>query len=158
MSEMLYQVFLERESELVNNVIQRLKSSTARSYQQMEWESLLHRVESLVTYFMMSFRTKPAQFVDYIAEIAEVRQAADYRLKEILMALRILEELSWEITVDGVALDEQVRMLARVTGTIGAAKDRLAEIWVDHMEAEAEVARSQGTQRADRTGTTPQEV
>lgn len=141
MSELLYRAFLERETELVNNTLQRLKSSTSQKYMEMDWESLLHRVESLVNYFMLSFRTRPGQFVDYIAEIAEARIEADYRLQEILMALRILEELSWEITVDAVPLEEQVRLLARVTGTIGAAKDRLAEIYVEHMEKEAAAAR-----------------
>ncbi len=51
-----------------------------------------------------------------------------------------------------------MRELAQTFRFPATSKDRLAEIWVDHMEAEAEVARSQGTQRADRTGTTPQEV
>ena len=73
MSDVLYLAFHERETELVAALVTRLRNSTSQHYQQLDEASLQHRAETLVTGFVTSFRTKPARFVEYIAEIAAER-------------------------------------------------------------------------------------
>jgi hypothetical protein len=136
MSDLLYRVFLEHEAELVEDVLGQLKHSTSPHYRDMEWHDLLRRVESLVAFFIISLRETPAQFIKYITEIGEERICEGYCIAEVLMALRILEENAWIIVVQNIPPQGQIRSLSRVTGTIGAAKDKMAQVYVAHLEAE----------------------
>jgi len=132
MSDLLYRAFLENESMLVDDIMKQLRNSTSRHYQELEWDVLRRRVQSLVAYFLISLREKPGRFVDYVAELAAERCAEGYCLEEVLQALRILEEKAWIITIEAVPVEGQVRSLSRVTGTVGAAKDRMAVYYVEH--------------------------
>lgn len=136
MSDLLYRVVLEREMELVNEIHRQLVHSTAQHYKDLEWEILLRRVESLVAYFLMSVRETPDLFINYIAEAVEERIAEGFRLAEILMAMRILEEKVWLVIVEDIPLPGRTSALAKVTGTIGAAKDLLAVSYVKHTAKE----------------------
>jgi len=134
MSDLIYRVFLDNEADLVNDIIHQLKQSTSRHYMALEWDVLLRRVESMVAYFLISLRGTPDQFVRYASEMAEERIAEGYSINEILMVLGILEEKSWAIIVEGMPREGQVRCLSRVTGTIGAVKEKLPGIYVAHLE------------------------
>jgi hypothetical protein len=136
MSDLLYRALLDRETELVNEIHRQLKHSTSQHYMDMDWEVLLRRVESMVAYFLMSVRESPDLFIKYINEAVEERIDEGFRLAEILMALRILEEKVWLVCVEDVPLPGRTSALARVTGTIGAAKDRLAVVYVERAERE----------------------
>jgi hypothetical protein len=130
MAEDLYRALLEHETELVDGVIHELKHSTARVYVEMEWETLHRRIEALVAHLLVSIRESPVAFINYVAEIADTRLAEGCPLEEILLALRVLEEKVWIMTTGVMPLENQIEALCRITGTVGAAKDRLAAIYV----------------------------
>ena len=136
MSEQLHRVFVENEKDLVRDVMQQLKHSTSPHYTELEWDVLHQRVESLVAYFLVSLNETPDQFISYIGGIAEERIVENYSITECLSALRILEEKAWLIIVREVPQQDLIRALSRVTGTIGAAKDLMAKVYVDHLEHE----------------------
>jgi len=140
MSDLLYRVFLENEAELVNDILSQLKHSTSPHYQEMEWDVLMRRVESLVAYFIIFLRETPDQFIEYVAKMGEERIAEGYCIAEVLMALRILEEKAWVVIVQNVPHQGQIRSLSRVTGAIGAAKDLLAHLYVSHLEEAEKVS------------------
>ena len=134
MSDLLYRALLGREAELVNEIHRQLIHSTAQHYKDLDYEVLLHRVESLVAYFLMSLRETPDLFTKYIDKVTEERIGEGFRLAETLMAMRILEEKIWLVIVEDIPLPGRTAALARVTGTIGAAKDRLAVAYVAHQQ------------------------
>jgi len=136
MSDLLYRVLLERETELVNEIHRQLVHSTSQHYKNLDYEVLLRRVESLVAYFLMSLRETPDLFLKYVSQAVEDRIDEGFRLAEILMAMRILEEKVWFIIVEDVPLPGRTAALARITATIGAAKDRLAVSYVAHTKQE----------------------
>lgn len=142
MSDLLYRVVLERETELVNEIQRQLVHSTSQHYRDLEWEILLRRVESLVAYFLMSLRETPDLFTNYISGAVEERIAEGFRLAEILMAMRILEEKVWLVIVEDIPLPGRTSALAKVTGTIGAAKDLLAVSYVRQTAKEEEAAKT----------------
>lgn len=144
MSDLLYRVILDRESELVNEIHQQLIHSTAQHYKELDWEVLLRRVETTVAYFLMSLRETPDLFISFMGEIAEKRISEGFRLAETLMALRILEERMWMIIVEDVPLPGRTAALAKVTGIIGAAKDRLAVSYVEHQAKQEENVQEEG--------------
>lgn len=147
MSDLLYRVLLDHEAELVNEIHRQLVHSTARHYKELEWDILLRRVESLVAFFMMSVRETPDLFFNYIAQAVEERIEEGFRLAEILMAMRILEEKIWLVIVEDVPLPGRTAALARVTGIIGAAKDRLAVSYLDHSAREEDAVQTAETIR-----------
>ena len=134
MSDLLYRVMLNREPELVDEIHHQLMHSNALHYKNMGDKLLLHRVESLVAHFIVSLRENQDHFINYVSEIASERIHEGFRLAETLMSMRILEERLWLITVEDMPMDGRVQALARVTNTIGAAKDQLAEVYVENAE------------------------
>lgn len=136
MSDLLYRVLLDRETDMVNEVHRQLIHSTSGHYEEMPWDLLLHRVESLTAYFMVALHETPDRFVDYVAEMAEARIGEGFRLAETLTAMRILEDQVWLIIVEDVPLPGRTAALAKITDIIGAAKHRLASVYLEHAHAE----------------------
>jgi len=134
MSEYLYRVFHENETGLVQDVTRELKSSTSPHYLDIDTSVLYQRVETLVAYFLLSLKDTPEQFVKYVSQMAEERIAEGFTINETLMALRVLEERAWLLVTQFVPQQGIVPSLSRVTGTVGAAKDQLAHVYVEHLE------------------------
>lgn len=134
MSEYLYKIFHDCEKDLVNDIIHQLRHSTSPHYLEIESDILQQRVETLVAFFLLSLKETPDHFVKYVAELATERIAEGFSINECLMALRILEEKSWLLVAQFVPQQGLVKSLSRVTGTVGAAKDELAHVYVAHLE------------------------
>lgn len=134
MSRVLYEVLLKNRTELINSVICRLNNSGALHYQRIDAEDLHRRAENLVGAFLASIDERPAVFTTYLELVANERIAEGVLLHEIQIALQILEEKAWRLVVDLMPQVEQVHCLSRITGTIGAAKDQLAHIYLQHLE------------------------
>lgn len=118
------------ETELTDEVVRDVKHSSAHHYVDMDLQVLHRRIEVLVARLLQSIRETPKAFIAHVVDIAEARVAEGFALGEILLALRVLEEKAWAKTVAVMPIEEQVISLSRISGTIGAAKDRLAEIYV----------------------------
>jgi len=129
-----YPTLKERRDELVDMVCKRLKSSDAPHYRQTGSVELRERSEALVDAFLGSAKGDPAAFVAYIGKLAEERIAEGFVLREIQLALSILEEQAWQVAVECSTISSLVPHLSLVTTTIGRAKDRLAEIFLDHKQ------------------------
>jgi hypothetical protein len=100
----------------------------------MEDILLRGRAGDLVQSFLRSIKEKPALFLAYLTGIVENRISEGVFLHEIQTVLQILEEKAWWLVVDDVPMADQVRGLSRITGTIGAAKDQIAHIYLRHLE------------------------
>jgi hypothetical protein len=131
---MLYEVMSRNEAKLTAGVTQRLKSSGALHYKLMEEVVLKSRAEDLVEAFINSIKEKPDRLKNYLTRIAEERISEGIFLHEIQIVLQILEEKAWKLVVDFVPQSEQIRCLSYITGTIGTAKDQLAQIYLQHLE------------------------
>ena len=134
MSELLHLVFVENEKDLVRDVMQQLRHSTSPHYTTLDDDVLHQRVADLIAYFMISLKETPDQFTKYIGGIAEERFVENYSITECLSALRTLEEKAWALIVREIPQQDLVHALTRVTGNIGAAKDLMAKVFVEHLE------------------------
>lgn len=141
MSEYLYRVFQENEGDLVRDVIHQLRHSTSPHYMGLENDVLQQRVETLVAYFLQSLHEPPHQFVKYVSEMASERIAEGFSVSECLMSLRILEEESWLLISQFIPQQGLVKALSRVTGTIGTAKDEIANIFVESLKDNEQIER-----------------
>jgi hypothetical protein len=140
--------------EIVERVTDRLKSSTAPHYREMERGALEKRVGKLVDALVESAERGPATFVGYVQKLAAERIDEGYGLDEIQLALGIMEERAWQLVTERVPPPLQVRELAWITSTVGQAQDHLARVFLRHMErAELRLARLERRVQALAEGT-----
>lgn len=68
--------------------------------------------------------------MDYMAEVADDRFHAGYAIREVQIAINVLEEAIWNTVVANTPPDELARSLGLVSTVLGAAKDSLARAYV----------------------------
>ncbi len=68
--------------------------------------------------------------MEYMAEVADDRFHAGYAIREVQIAINVLEESIWNHIVANVPPDELARALGLVSTVLGAAKDSLARAYV----------------------------
>ena len=68
--------------------------------------------------------------MDYMAAVADDRFHAGYNIREVQIAINVLEEAIWNDIVANTPPDELARSLGLVSTVLGAAKDSLARAYV----------------------------
>ncbi len=134
MSDKLHKLLFVSSHEIVQSILEQLQGSLTPHYEQMDLDQLTGRVVLLVGTFMESIKKDAIPFVTYIQQIAEERISEGIFLKEVQLALTILEEQVWQLVTAQAPRDDQVAHLRRVSYTIGAAKDQLAQIYLRRTE------------------------
>lgn len=71
-----------------------------------------------------------APVVDYMATVARDRFHAGYAIREVQIAINVLEEAIWHHIVRDTPPDELAEALGLVSTVLGAAKDSLARAYV----------------------------
>ncbi len=68
--------------------------------------------------------------MEYMAEVADERFHAVYAIREVQIAINVLEEAMWSHIVRRTPPDELAEALGLVSTVLGAAKDSLARAYV----------------------------
>lgn len=68
--------------------------------------------------------------MDYMAQVADDRFHAGYAIREVQIAINVLEEALWHHIVRSTPPDELAEALGLVATVLGAAKDSLARAYV----------------------------
>lgn len=119
-----------------------LRNADAPHYASIDAGALDERCHRLVDAFLASMAGSPAVFVEYVRGMTVERIGEGYYLREIQLALSLLESRAWHFVAERSNAASVVRDLGVVTATVGAAKDELARIYLEHKErAEAECVR-----------------
>jgi hypothetical protein len=136
----------EVRDDLDQVVCEQLQSSHAPHYRTADPRVLADRSARLVDAFTRSADDNPAHLLNHVRRIAEERISEGYHLHEIQMALNILEREAWQLVITRVAeRDALVEQLGLVTGIIGAAKDQLARVYLEHkLESDQRIAELEG--------------
>jgi hypothetical protein len=89
------------------------------------------RLEKLYQFTVQSIRQRSlAPVTDYMAEVANDRFHAGYAIREVQIAINVLEEAIWNHIVAAMPADELAQALGLVSTVLGAAKDALAQAYV----------------------------
>jgi len=125
------------------------------------WESELpvgQRVASdLVDAFLAAVLGGPGDFVRHVQRLAATRCGAGSGLRDLWLALTMLEDRIWRFVARSVADEDQTQLLGWVTQTVGSAKDRLVYLvlaQLDRAQARSSILEdslallSQGTEPA----------
>jgi hypothetical protein len=68
--------------------------------------------------------------MDYMAQVADDRFHAGYAIREVQIAINVLEESIWNYIVRATPPDQLAESLGLVSTVLGAAKDSLARAYV----------------------------
>ncbi len=140
MSNKLYKVMLENRALLEDEVFLRLNASGVLNKHALGEEPLRERVALLVEKLLGSLQETPGVFVSYVESITDERIDEGIALHELQLALVVLEEKIWQLVVESIPLEDQVRCLGMITLIVGTAKDRVAHIFLHHLQmVESEV-------------------
>ena len=140
----LHDLLSGMRADLTAALIRRLRAANADHYRLMAEPELRERIETLYGFFLRAVAARPAIFAKYLEGIALSRISEGVALREIQIILQILEDLAWQAVIERLPLEEQVSCLGLVTATIGAAKDQLAQTYLEYLErTELEAARLQ---------------
>lgn len=71
-----------------------------------------------------------APVIDYMSQVADERYHAGYAIREVQIAINVLEEAMWSHIVRRTPPDELAEALGLVSTVLGAAKDSLARAYV----------------------------
>lgn len=137
MNSLIFRLVDQSRNALATSLFTQLRNSSTPHYATADPDVLERRCHELVRSFRDAVETEPARFADDICRITGVRIGEGYRLEEIQFALGIFEDLLWRMCVDKVSeRDPLLGCLCLVSGTIDAAKDRLAREYLRY-EVEA---------------------
>jgi hypothetical protein len=130
-----HEILLPFKDELIEEEVKELKTLHAPNYEEIGVDLLHARAVRLVEEFLASLQEEPSHFVKYLDRIARERFTEGYFLEEIQSALNILGEKAWAIAVYEAPLWRRDVVLSVISGTLGAAKDQLARVYMELLKS-----------------------
>ncbi len=123
---------LEREATgIVAEAADALTRSRLTHYEGAGHAVSRDRLEKLYQFAVQAIRERSlAPVTDYMAEVADDRFHAGYAIREVQIAINVLEETIWNRIVAALPPDELAQALGLVSTVLGAAKDALAQNYV----------------------------
>lgn len=124
--------FLEtRAARIVEEAAAALDRSRLAHYREAGHAVGRERLEYLYLLTVQSIRDRTlVPVTDYMAEVADDRFHGGYAIREVQIAINVLEETIWNHIVTEASPGELAEALGLVSTVLGAAKDRLAQVYV----------------------------
>lgn len=127
----LIELLEKDEAQIVEEAGAALKRSSLMHYREDGDDVGRVRLGKLYRLTLASIRERNlVPIMDYMAEIAEQRFHAGYAIREVQIAINVLEEAIWNHVVTDVPPGELAEALGLVSTVLGAAKDSLAQAYV----------------------------
>lgn len=121
----------EKEASIVDEATRSLERSVLPHYQQAGLEVGRKRLMELYRLVRAGIADRDlAPVVDYMAQVADERYHAGYAIREVQIAINVLEEAMWDYIVQDTPPNELAEALGLVSTALGAAKDSLARTYV----------------------------
>lgn len=121
----------EKEASIVDEATRSLERSVLPHYQQAGLEVGRKRLAELYRLVRAGIADRDlAPVVDYMAQVADERYHAGYAIREVQIAINVLEEAMWDYIVQDTPPNELAESLGLVSTALGAAKDSLARTYV----------------------------
>lgn len=123
---------LEKDADgIVEEATDTLDRTRLAHYQVAGHEVSTERLGRLYSLTAECIRSRDlAPIVDYMHAIADERFRAGYDIREVQIAINVLEETIWQHVVANVPPGELAEALGLVSTVLGTAKDALARAYV----------------------------
>jgi hypothetical protein len=131
MSPSPYDILAPRAAALIDTITRELRSSDSPHYGALGREQLAARCTHTVEAFLEATTGEPLAFVRYIEGLDEERIDEGYYLEEVQRLLNALRDHAWELVAAHSPPARLAADLGVVCRTLGAAKDRLARVYLE---------------------------
>lgn len=123
---------LDRKTEtILKEATEGVSRSHLEHYERIGKKQVEDRFRKLLHLTIQSMKEKKLSFInEYAQDLAQERFAAGYDLREIQIAINVLEEAIWKIVVKETVPAELAQALGLVSTVLGSAKDTLAQTYV----------------------------
>lgn len=123
---------LDKEGpQIVEEATTALDRSSLEHYQEAGHAVGRERLAELYRLTVVGIRERNlVPVMDYMAAVAEERFHAGYTIREVQIAINVLEESIWNYIVHNTPPGELAEALGLVSTVLGAAKDSLARAYV----------------------------
>lgn len=123
---------LEREEEqIVAEAAEALTRSNLIRYREVGEAARHERLSALYRFTLQSIRQRNlVPIIEHMTRVAEERFHAGFAIREVQVAINVLEEAIWNHVVSVTPPDELAEALGLTTTVLGAAKDALARTYV----------------------------
>lgn len=121
----------ERETQIVEEATLALERSRLPHYQEAGRNVGRDRLAELYRLTRAGIEDRNlVSMIDYMAQVADERYHAGYAIREVQIAINVLEEAIWSHIVRDTPPGELAEALGLVSTVLGAAKDSLASAYV----------------------------
>ncbi len=116
-------------------ILQEASKSIARAhlehYEKAGKKIVEERFKKLLEHTLRCMKEKRLIYIeDYAKGLAQERFSAGYDLREVQVAINVLEEAVWKVIVKNMPPDQLAEALGLTATILGSAKDTLAQTYV----------------------------
>lgn len=124
--------FLETEGDqIIDEAAEALNRSNLSRYNEAGPNVSRERLAELFRLMLMGIRERNlTPIIEYMNQVARERYHAGYAIREVQIAINVLEEAIWTHVVRVVPPSQLAEALGLVSTALGAAKDTLARTYV----------------------------
>lgn len=127
----LVQVLKTEQVSVVQEATAIVQRARLEHYAQAGAEESRERFDRLYELLVQSIESRNlVAIMEHMERVAKDRFQSGYDLREVQMAINVLEESVWKVVVDRMPPDQLAESLGLVGTVLGAAKDSLARAYV----------------------------
>ena len=123
---------LEKKMELIlKEALESISRSHLEHYEAAGKKQIEERFRNLLQFAIRCMKEKKLTFInDYAEKMGQERFTSGYDLREVQIAINILEEVIWKEIVREMKPENLAQALGLVSTVLGSAKDTLAQTYV----------------------------
>lgn len=121
----------KRTDKILKEALESISRSHLEHYEKTDEKQLEERFRNLLQFTVRCLKEKKLMHInDYAEKLGQERFSSGYDLREVQIAINILEEIIWKEIVKEINPDKLAQSLGMISTVLGSAKDTLAQTYV----------------------------
>ncbi len=121
----------KRTDKILKEAFESISRSHLEHYEKTDKKHLEERFRNLLQFTIRCLKEKKLMHInEYAEKLGQERFSSGYDLREVQIAINILEEVVWKEIVKEIRPENLAQALGLVSTVLGSAKDTLAQTYV----------------------------
>lgn len=121
----------KRTDKILKEALESISRSHLEHYEKTDKKHLEERFRNLLQFTIRCLKEKKLMHInEYAEKLGQERFSSGYGLREVQIAINILEEVVWKEIVKEIRPENLAQALGLVSTVLGSAKDTLAQTYV----------------------------
>lgn len=121
----------KRTDKILKEALESISRSHLEHYEKTDKKHLEERFRNLLQFTIRCLKEKKLMHInEYAEKLGQERFSSGYDLREVQIAINILEEVVWKEIVKEIRPENLAQALGLVSTVLGSAKDTLAQTYV----------------------------